>query len=825
MSATLRDRPVRPGPAGGGVPARRAVARWAWRLLRREWRQQILVLALLALTVAAAAFSVSAAYNVASRPGPQFGSANHLLQFDGTNPKALAADIAAARNAFGTVQVIGRRFVPIPGSTQTVEFRAESPHGPFSGPMLTLLQGHYPSGDGQVDVTGGIARTLQLRIGSPLSLGGQHQTVTGIVENPSDLNDQFTLVQPSSARPAQSVTVLLDASPARFESFRAAFHGPLEWQARAPSTQGAVAGGMLGAVTVLLLLVGLVAAAGFAVIAARRQRQLGMLAAIGATRRQLRMVMVASGAVVGVIAAVAGTAVGLAAWMAAAPGLETFADHRIDRFNVPWDLVGLGMLLAVVTATAAAWWPARAAARLPVTLALSARPPWPRPARRPALLGALMIAAGVTCLGLANQDRPPLIIAGALAMTLGLVFISPLAIRALAAPARRAPVAVRLALRDLARHQARSGAALAAISLALGISAAIIISSAADQSAATAGNLADTQILVWIGPLDGPNGPVTPVRTAAQLRILAGAVHQIAGPLRHPEVIALDMPVDPADKPQPGGPGSAGGQPVASMGAQQDPGASGRGGSYSTIPLYVATPAVLRYLGISPATITPATDFLTPAAGQLVVTTPSTFATATHVRRIQAPYYTSQPTSLMTLGGLHRRGWTQMQTGWLIQSGQPLTAGQLAAARDVAAKAGLIIETRNTQASLATISAAATAAGALLALGVLAMTVGLIRTEAASDLRTLTAAGATSTTRRTLTAVTAGGLALLGALLGSAAAYLALAAGHLGDLSVLSRVPVLYLAITVLGVPVAAALAGWILAGRKPSSIARRVLE
>jgi putative ABC transport system permease protein len=87
MRATLRDRPVLPGPASGGIPARRAVARWAWRLLRREWRQQILVLALLTVTVAAAAFSVSAGYNVASLPGPQFGSANHLLQFDGTNPK------------------------------------------------------------------------------------------------------------------------------------------------------------------------------------------------------------------------------------------------------------------------------------------------------------------------------------------------------------------------------------------------------------------------------------------------------------------------------------------------------------------------------------------------------------------------------------------------------------------------------------------------------------------------------------------------------------------------------------------------------------------
>jgi len=828
MSATLRDRHGLAGHADGGVPARRAVARWAWRLFRREWRQQVLVLALLILTVAAAAFSVSAAYNVASLPGPQSGSANHLLQLNGTNPKALATDIAAARKAFGTIQVIGRRFVPIPGSAQTVEFRAQNPHGPYSDPMLALTQGRYPTGAGQAAITGQIAQTLQLHIGSLLSIGGHHQTVTGIVENPSDLSDQFVLVPPSVAGPPQSVTVLLNASPASFGAFRTGFRGPLEWQARGASTQAAVAGGMLGAVTVLLLLVSLVAAAGFAVIAARRQRQLGMLAAIGATRKQLRMVMVSGGAVVGVIAAVAGTAVGLAAWIATAPGLDTFAGHRIDRLNIPWGLVALGMLLAVVTATAAAWWPARAAARLPVTLALSARPPRPRPAHRPAMLAALMIVAGVVCLGLANQTRPPLIIAGALAMTLGILLISPLAIQALAALGGRAPVAVRLALRDLARHQARSGAALAAISLALGITAAIIISSASDKSAANAGNLSDTQILVWIGQPEGgngPDGPVVPVRTPAQLRVLAAAVHQIAGPLHHSEVIALDMPVKPADKPQPGGQGSQGGQPVASMAAALNPASGGRGGTYSTIPLYVATPAVLRYLGISPATIGPATDFLTVHAKQLAVTTPSTFASATHVQPIQAPSYTSQPTSLMTLGGLRRRHWIQIQSGWLVQSSQPVTAAQLAAARDVAAKAGLIIEARNSQASLAKISAAAKGAGALLALGVLAMAVALMRTEAADDLRTLTAAGATSTTRRALTAATAGGLALLGALLGSASAYLALTAGHLSDLSTLSRVPLLYLAITVLGVPVAAALTGWTLAGRKPPSIARRVLE
>ena len=144
MTTIAPGRVALPGPAGGGVAARRAVTRWAWRLLRREWRQQVLVLALLAFAVAAATFSVAAAYNVASLPGPQFGSADHLLQFAGSEPKALKADIAAARKAFGTIQVIGHRFVPIPGSAQSIEYRAEDPHGPYSGPVLAPDPGHLP---------------------------------------------------------------------------------------------------------------------------------------------------------------------------------------------------------------------------------------------------------------------------------------------------------------------------------------------------------------------------------------------------------------------------------------------------------------------------------------------------------------------------------------------------------------------------------------------------------------------------------------------------------------------------------------------------------
>ena len=105
------------------------------------------------------------------------------------------------------------------------------------------------------------------------------------------------------------------------------------------------------------------------------------------------------------------------------------------------------------------------------------------------------------------------------------------------------------------------------------------------------------------------------------------------------------------------------------------------------------------------------------------------------------------------------------------------------------------------------------------------MTVGLIRSETAGDLRTLSAAGATSRIRRTLTAATAGGLALLGALLGVAGAYVVVAATYLDDLGYLSRIPVLYVVLMVVGVPLAAAGAGWLLAGREPPAIARPAIE
>jgi putative ABC transport system permease protein len=835
---TLAHRSGLDGPRDGGIVARRAVVRWARRMFRDEWRQQLLVVTLLTVAVAAAIGSITIAYNTVPADNSQFGSANRVLSFDGSDPQKLQAGLDSAKNSFGTIDVIGHRSVPVPGSVETVDYRSQVPGGTYSGDLLALRHGRYPAGSGEVAVTDGVAESLRLGIGSTLALDGHRRTVVGIVENPSKLSDEFALISPSSARP-NLIDVLVDATDGS-AAMRAFYDAQPDDHSRTAFTGSMTRGNdvsnpaetlvMFSVATVFLLLASLVAAAGFAVVAQRRLRQLGMLAAVGATQKHLRLVLLTNGALVGAIAAAIGAIAGLALWLVLAPTLETAVNHRIDRLSLPWGLIAAAGILALVGASAAAWWPGRAIARLPVVLALSGRPPKPRPARHSAIAAAALIAVGIGSLALSNRDKPPLIIAGLLATILGSLLLGPLAIRTFSAVAGRLSIAPRLALRDLARYQARSGAALAAVTLALGIAATVVVTASAEEAkrASEPASLSDRQIRVYLGPSAARE--LTPVDAPAQMGRLNASVRQLAARLDRATLTPLRKAVEP------GASSMAVGDtrvfPTIELTKRSANGKMYTGQSQ----LYVATPAVLRYLGIDPKTIDPGVDFLldrSVAANELTIpsmTKRSEFA-VTNVEKIDVGKHLfgsdsgRHPANFITLNGLRRHGWKQIPAGWLVESSRPLTSGQIANARDAAAKAGLVIEVRRTKNPPTKVMAIATAAGALLALAILAMTVGLIRGESAGDLRTLTATGATSRIRRTLTATTAGALALLGAVLGVAGAYIALAATYHDDLGYLSDVPFLYLALAVIGVPLAAAAAGWLLAGREPAAIARPVIE
>ena len=100
MTTTLLERPSDLGAGNGGGPARRAVVRWAWRLFRREWRQQLLVLALLTVSVAATTIGEAVATEASKAP-------QTIVTLTASDAQ-LAVDIAAFQTRFGHVEVITR---------------------------------------------------------------------------------------------------------------------------------------------------------------------------------------------------------------------------------------------------------------------------------------------------------------------------------------------------------------------------------------------------------------------------------------------------------------------------------------------------------------------------------------------------------------------------------------------------------------------------------------------------------------------------------------------------------------------------------------------
>jgi putative ABC transport system permease protein len=794
--------------------------RWAVRLFRREWRQQLLVLAMLTLAVAAAVGGSVAVINGASDAIGRFGTGGAIVRVDAGDTATAQRTIDAVRAQFGVIDVVAHATVAVPGSVVRLDVRDQDPTGAYGHPMLGVRDGRLPAGASEAAFTEGAARSWGASLGDTVELDGRSMTVVGIVENPAQLDDDFVLVAPGTLPEPASYTVLVDPDTRTTSGGQGQGAPPFGLEIEGSDKQ-AVAVGMLAVSTLAMALVALIASAGFVVVAQRRQRQLGLLAAIGATPRHVRLVTVANGMLVGVVAAAVGGALGVAGWIVAAPAVESAANRRIGRFDLPWTVVLSILLIAVVMATLAAWWPARATSRLPVMAALSGRPARPHPVHRSLLAAVALIAGGVAAVAAADPGgervQPLLLIGGLLAVVLGAVFAAPAAIRSVAALARRLPFAPRLALRDLARYQSRAAAALAAIAFGVGIAVSIVAVAQANTDSAAEGNLSDRELLIRVGDVRNVVDPESTTDEAtAALDAGAAAVAAAVGDDVTP--IALDVVFSPR---------------TAESGNVREPVGVVRPVNEHMMELlgyvYVATPEVLDLYGIDPAVVDPATDLLTSRRAPVTLADmsrrPDRQAAAPVVQHMDLPAYDQAPNSLVTEGAVERHGWVRQRAAWIIESSSPLTAAQIDAARRAAAEAGLAIETRDAQDSLAALRTIGTLAGVMLAIAIVAMALGLIRGESAGDVRTLTATGAAARTRRALTASTAAALGLLGAVLGVGLAYLVLLAAYRSDLGELTPVPARELVVFGAGLPVAATAVGWLLAGREPSSFSGRSLD
>ena len=821
-------------PSDGGVPARRAVTRWAWRLLRREWRQQSLVLALIAIAVAVTTVGVGVSTNTPLSPYVGFGNATDLATF--SNYSTLTtAKIASWHQRFGATDVIENQSVTIPGSVEAFDLRSQNPHGPYGQPLLSLVSGHFPTNASQVAVTSGVATNFNLRVGSSWRELGVTRKVVGIVENPKNLLDEFALVNLGQVTSPNEVTVLFDASRIGKSSLGSNVITPAsvaQNNVLNPQTISIVL------VTMAMLLIGLVAIAGFTVIAQRRLRSIGMLGALGATDDHIKLVVRANGFFVGLVGAVLGFVVGFAAWLAYRPILQSSAHHVIGVFQLPWIVIVVAVVLAVAAAFFASTRPARAMTMISTVSALAGRPAPPKKLRRSAVPGIIFAVAAFFLLGAAgasggNGIGAGEVVLGFVGLTVAVVLLSPFLLTVLDRFSRRAPLAIRMAMRDLARYRARSGSALGAISVGVLIAMVVIIASAARFGNVLdyAGpNVSSTQLLIYT-----PNGPYGPGGPGNSGNGGGGSSESIATMRRDAHDIAAALGSNKFVK-------------LETTSATLQHAAPGR--SYSG-PLYVATPQLLMAFGIKMSTIKATTEILSMRPGFAGITkmqivygnyfanggpngawpcpTSDCLANPSMQGTRALPAGTSAPNTVITEYAVHRLGLAPITSGWFVQTSTPFSAAQLTGARATAAADGLSIESKSTIPTSATIINWATLVGILLALGVLAMTIGLIRSETAADLRILSATGASTRTRRSLTAATAGALALVGAVVGTAAAYLAMVGfsrtSALDGLSSLGSVPVANLLAILIAMPLVASIVGWLAAWREPRVLSGQMIQ
>jgi putative ABC transport system permease protein len=782
-------------------------------MFRRDSSEQALVVVLLTVAVAVSSYGAALGHALAPSDRATFGSATARVRFTTNDPTLAATAVSDARSRLGTAEEITDALVLIPGSVQQLDLRTQNPHGVFAASTLRLRSGRYPTSSADIALTSAMSRFLAAPVGASVRLGGAARHVVGLVENPAQVDDAFGLVTTTPTGRDVRYTLLVKASASQFAAFRATVTVPGGVSIDTPTYNSRDLGVLLVA-ALGMIFVAVLALTAFLVLAQRRVRQLGMLAAIGATRRQVRNVTVFHGLIVGGIAAAVGTAVAAVGWALTSSLIAQASGRRVSWSSVPLWLILTPGVMGVATSALAAWWPARIMARVPVVRALSNRPPDAPPSRRSAAAAAVAFALGLLCLRLAHQRNALLMIIGLAAMIGSVLLTTPLAIRALTARSGRLPIAGRLAWRELGRNQARSAAALATVTIAVGISVSAVVITAANAHPATAGNLSGRQILVHAN--DARNPALVPPHSSSQTDALDRAAGQIASTLPGADIIPLSVAVDPTAPPS--DEAQASGELDAAQVVRQ------HGQQLQSYPLYIATPQLLATFGAAATKPDQHNVFAVDATGTWSLLNSSREPIAAPAP-LHVPGYSSLPEVLVSPAMVIARHWREVRAGWLIRSSTPLTTQQNHAAQARAADLGLAIETRDPQTYLGRLRLMFMVGGIAITLAVIGIALVLLRTQTTRDQQILTAVGVPSRARRAIASTTATALAGLGTMLGIAGAYVTLILAYSDTLNRLTNIPLSALMTIGVGIPGLTLITTWLTTSRQPPSINRPVID
>lgn len=807
------------------APATRALARLAWRELRRRPGRSALVIALVAMPVAA--LVVAAVLNASNAGSPDdqrplvMGGADVVVQFardDMAQSDAVNSVLRRLPRGSRTVRVRERvALVPARDRDAIVEVSDLPLNDPLATGKVKLLRGHAPVGAAQVAASPTALRDLGLRLGDTLISRrlGLRARIAAEVVDPDDLHRPVIITgAPLPAATSRTARLLVDLPPGSDASAVARLHGSgrdVKTAANCcPDERPALREVTLAVSGLSLFVVGLVVAAAFAISARRQLRTIGLLsAAAGADERHIRRLAILQGTLCGGAGVIAGFAAGLAiVKLFFAPHIDDLAGRVTGGVTIAPVELGLIAAMAIAATAAGAWRPGRTAARIPVLAALGGRRPLravpaavPIRALATSAIGTVLLAVGL------NGGGPRgLTLAGAVLIVLGFVLCAPALVAVLERLASRAPGITRLAARDIARQRARTGPLVAAI---LAVASLAVLGSALvgaiDRANGAFGGLRSDEVMLTASGLTGaPRGQTdVPAQLRARVRSLLPR--------------STEAPMGAYDR---GG----------ADGLAERAGVSGRRGDVGLFGLAIGGPQLLEFIGAEAGRAAFDRGEVVALTGDLVedghvrIEIPQARGPARQVRVAASEVRVDRPITpfVISTQAAGRLGFAPTTTDLVFRTADRLTSAQehalqaLALSYDRGSSRQADTEIRFAgnapqQGLTRGFHEALLAIAALLTLAVVASGLALSAAEGKADDTMLVALGADPTARRRFRATQAG-------LLVAAAGLLAIPAGLIPATVIIDNgedmrfaMPWTAAAVVLIALPAAAAGGAWLL--------------
>ncbi|MFI8514817.1 ABC transporter permease [Streptomyces sp. NPDC085460] len=395
---------------------------------------------------------------------------------------------------------------------------------PYELRSVQLAEGHEPRGPTDVVVDRGTADKHGLKLGAPLraiSATGDHTAkISGIVEfkvtNPGATVvyfDTATAQRELLGKEGLFTQVMVDGKPGVTDEtlkadVAAALGDGYKLQTAAETADAGredVAGfldvmkyAMLGFAGIAFLVGIFLIVNTFSMLVAQRTREIGLLRAIGSSRKQINRSVLVEAVLLGVIGSVAGVAAGVGLAVGLMKLMSTMGmDLSTRDLTVAWTTPVVGLALGVFVTVLAAYVPARRAGKVSPMAALrdAGTPADGRAGRVRGALGLLLTLGGGGALWAATQAEKAgtgslWLGLGVVLSLLGFVVIGPVlaggVVRALGVVVLRVfgPVG-RMAERNALRNPRRTGATGAALMIGLALVACLSVVGSSMVASAT----------------------------------------------------------------------------------------------------------------------------------------------------------------------------------------------------------------------------------------------------------------------------------------------------------------------------------------------------